>query len=209
MSPTVQAALNLAKNQPAWPQQPQEQQNNMTAWNSVKDFAQKTVNHLAPYTPTYYVGYGIGAAQNILPQLKNGLSDVYNLYKNEGLYSVGKNYAEPSVQKALQAKDEVAPLDISDVNKHQYISCIGSTGGFLATAETLAGGLYKEIQDTKDKIANPQKRMSYGGILGVLGDAKKDMKNDFIGATAGYIAGRYNVPKSCNLLLSYPIKFEK
>ena len=209
LSPTVQAALNLARRLPPQNQQAQEQENNMTAWNSVKDFAQNAVNHLAPYTPTYYVGYGIGAAQNILPQLKNGLSDVYNLYKNEGLYSVGKNYAEPSVQKALQAKEEVAPLDISDVNKHQYVSCIGSTDGLLATVETLAGGLYKEMQDAKDKIADPQKRVAYGGILGVLGDGKKDLKNDFIGATAGYIAGRYNVPKSCNLLLSYPIKFEK
>ncbi|MBP5398887.1 MAG: hypothetical protein J6Y53_00530 [Alphaproteobacteria bacterium] len=202
LSPTVQNALNLAIKFPPEIQQPQEQQNNTGILNSVQNYAENVVNAVAPYTPTYYVGYGIGTTQNYL-------SDVYNLYKKDGVYSVGKNYAKPSVQKALQAKDEVAPLDISDVNKHQYVSCIGATDGLLATAETLAGGLYKEMQDTKDKIADPQKRVAYGGILGVLGDAKKDLKNDFIGATAGYIAGRYNVPETCNLLLSNPIKFEK
>ena len=211
LNPTVQKALNLARNQSVQMQQPQEQQNNV--WNNLRklgeNFAQNAVNTIAPYTPTYYVGYGIGASQNKLPQLKNSLSDVYNIYKKGGLYSVGKNYAEPSVQMALQAKDEVSAMDISDINKHQYISCIGSTDGLLATAETLAGGLYKEMQDTKNKIADPQKRMAYGGILGVLGNAKKDMKNDFIGATAGYIAGRYNLPEACNLLLSYPIKLKR
>ncbi len=125
-------------------------------------------------------------------------------YQNgdNGVDSYGVDHSGFSTQDELQ-------FDISDVNKHQYVSCIGSTDGLLATAETLAGGLYKEMQDTKDKIADPQKRVAYGGILGVLGDAKKDLKNDFIGATAGYIAGRYNVPETCNLLLSNPIKFEK
>ena len=142
-------------------------------------------------------------------QPQNTLSEAYNIYKNKGLYGLGMQYAEPSVQQAIQAKNIIASLPVSDVNKHQYISCIGSTGGALATAETLAGGLYKELNDTIDKLTDSQKRQSYGGSLGVLKDAAKDLKNDFIGSAVGYTAGKYNLPDLCNALLYNPINLKK
>ena len=184
------------------------QNNNIPVWDNVKDFAQNAVNAVAPYIPTYYIGYGIGTAQNMLPQIRNNIADAYNIYKDNGLYSLGKKYAEPSVRRALQAKEDIAPLDIPDVNKHQYISCIGSTDGLIAVAETLGGGMAKEITDTKYKLTNPQKRQAYGGVSGVFADAEKDFKNDIIGSAVGYIAGKQNIPDICEFLLHYPINFK-
>jgi len=142
-------------------------------------------------------------------QPQNSISKAYNIYKNEGLYGLGKQYAEPSVKQALQIKDNISSLPISDVNKHQYLSCVGSTGGVLAVAETLAGGLYKELDDTIDKLTDPQKRQSYGGSWGVLKDATKDFKNDLIGSAFGYTVGKYNLPDLCDDLLYNPINFKK
>ncbi|MBQ8464787.1 MAG: hypothetical protein IJ545_02120 [Alphaproteobacteria bacterium] len=158
---------------------------------------------------TSNIGSNIENRQQTASQPQNSISDAYSIYKNKGLYGLGMKYAEPSVQQAIQAKDRIAPLPISDVNKHQYISCVGSTGGPLATLETLGGGIYKEIQDTKDKLMDPQKRKAYGGALGVLGDGAKDLKNDFIGSAFGYTVGKYNLPDLCDVLLYNPINFEK
>jgi len=181
LSPTVQAALNLAKKYPVQNQQAQEQQNNMTVWNSVKDFAQNAVNHLAPYTPTYYVGYGIGATQSTFNKLK----DLYSAYKQNGATYAAQQYGEPSVKKAIKAFDWLTPLPISDVNKHQYVSCIGSTGGPLAITETIVGGIKKEIDDYKKKVKDPQLFKQYGGRMGILRDNFGDFVNDVKGAWKG------------------------
>ena len=178
-----------------------------------KDFydnSQKTlqtaIDNVSPYIPTYYIGSAVANVQNKLPKIKKVLSDAYNSYKDDGLYEVGKKYAEPSVQRALEAKEAIAKLPISDVNKHQYLSCIGATDGLLASAETLGGGLYKEIQDTKDKITNPTKRQSYGGIYGVLQDAGKDLSNDVKGAWKGLWSDN---PDECEELLPKPYRNKK
>ena len=144
--------------------------------------------------------------QNMSSKLKDNLSDVYDTYKRDGLYAVGEKYAEPSVRLGLQAKKDLESVPISDVNKHQYVSCVGSTGGLLSTAETLAGGIYKEGADTWDKITNSAKRKAYGGSWGVLADAKKDLKNDIVGSAIGYTLGKYNFPEGCNILLNNSIK---
>ncbi len=172
-----------------------------TMWENVKDVA----NAALPYIPTYPLEYGMAVAQNTLPQIKDTISDAYNIYKKGGLYALGKQYAEPSVKQAIQAKDEITPLNISDINKHQYISCVGATGGPLAAIETLGGGMYKEVQDTKDKLTNSNKREAYGGVSGVLEDAWKDLKNDVFGGVTGYIAGKQGIPWLCELLRYFPI----
>ncbi len=89
-------------------------------------------------------------------QPQNMLSGVYNTYKDNGLLGLGMQYAEPSVKRAMKAAEWLKPLPISDINKHQYVSCVGATGGPLAAAETLAGGIYKEFDDYKKKVNNPQ-----------------------------------------------------
>ena len=154
---------------------------NSSAWDSVKNFAQNTVNAIAPYTPTYYVGYALGTAQNTFNKLK----DLYGAYKRNGATVAAQQYGEPSVRQAMRAADWLAPLDISDVNKHQYVSCVGSTGGPLAATETLAGGLYKEYVDYNKKMNNQDLLKQYGGKWGVIGDGIKDLGNDITGAWTG------------------------
>ena len=141
---------------------------NSSALGSVKDFTQNTVNAIAPYIPTYYVGYGIGIAQNTLNKLG----------------SIDRN--------------------VSDINKHQYVSCIGSSGGPLATVETIAGGVKKEIDDYNKKMNNENLLKQYGGKWGVIGDGIKDLGNDVIGAWKGLWA---NNPYECEELL--PAQYRK
>ena len=167
-------------------------------YENSKELAQTAMENISPYIPTYYIGSAVANVQNKLPKLKSVLSDMYKSYKDNGLYEVGKKYAEPSVQRALEAKEAIAKLPISDINKHQYLSCIGATDGLLAGAETLGGGVYKEIQDTKDKITNPVKCQSYGGVFGVLQDAGKDLSNDVKGAWKGLWSDN---PDECEELL--------
>ena len=169
-------------------------QDNSSAWDSVKNFTQNAVNAIAPYTPTYYVGYGIGTAQNTFNKLK----DLYGAYKQNGATYAAQQYGEPSVRQAMKAADWLSPLDISDVNKHRYVSCVGSTGGPLATAETLAGGVKKEIDDYNKKMNNEDLLKQYGGQWGVIGDGLKDLGNDVIGAWKGLWSDN---PEECEELL--------
>ena len=167
------------------PQQQNDDSNEVNGqqdvWSSVKKLAQNTVNAVAPYTPTYYVGYSVGMAQNTFNKLK----DLYGAYKQNGATVAAQQYGEPSVRQAMKAADWLSSVPISDVNKHQYVSCVGSTGGLLAMAETLAGGAKKEIDDYNKKMNNEDLLKQYGGKLGVIGDGIKDLGNDVIGAWKG------------------------
>ena len=109
----------------------------------------------------------------------------------------------PSVYLAIKEKDKVTPMDISDENKHQYISCVGSQGGLGSSIVTLAGGTYKEAKDIYKKLSNPKERKKYGGSLGVLKDSAKDMKNNLYGAGYGLT---YRQNGDCNSLLKRKIK---
>ena len=131
-------------------------------------------------------------------QPQNSISDAYSIYKNKGLYATAEKYGEPSVKKAMKAAKWLSPLSISDVNKHQYVSCVGSTDGSLATLETLGGGIYKEYEDYQKKVNNPQLLQQYGGKWGVLKDNIKDLGNDLVGAWKGLWS---NNPQECEDLL--------
>lgn len=163
-------------------------------WNEIKKFTQDIVNTTVPYIPTYYAGYGLGLAQNTFDKLKN----IYDAYKQNGAFIAAQQYAEPSVKKALKAADWLTPLPISDVNKHQYVSCIGSVDGPLAAAETLSGGIYKEYIDYNKKANNPELLKKYNGKWGIIKDNVKDLSNDFKGAWKGLQA---NNPEECEELL--------
>lgn len=160
-------------------------QDNSSTWDNMYNYARNTVNTIAPYIPTYYLGYGIGNAQNTFNKLK----DLYKAYKQNGATIASQQYGEPSVRQAMKAADWLSPVPISDVNKHRYVSCVGSTGGPLATVETLAGGVKKEIEDYNKKINNEDLLKQYGGKLGVAKDGVKDLSNDVIGAWKGYWSG--------------------
>ena len=164
------------------------------AWDNVKNFTQNAVNAIAPYIPTYYVGYGIGTAQNTFNKLK----DLYGAYKQNGATYAAQQYGEPSVKRAIKAAEWLTPLPISDVNKHQYVSCVGSTGGPLAMTETIVGGVKKEIDDYKKKVKDSQLFEQYGGRKGILKDNIGDFVNDVKGAWKGIFS---NNPEECEELL--------
>lgn len=168
-------------------------------WNKIKDISQKISDAVAPYTPTYYAGYGAANVVNGYNTLKN----MYDTYKSGGVEKVAKFYGEPSVNQAMIAAKNVQPLNISDVNKHQYVSCVGASGGPLAAAETLAGGVFKEFADTKNKLFNPQQRKAYGGVSGVFRDSYKDLKNDAYGIYKGITS---DTDDDCKLLLPESIR---
>ncbi|MBR5599467.1 MAG: hypothetical protein IKW39_05450 [Alphaproteobacteria bacterium] len=109
----------------------------------------------------------------------------------------------PSVHHAIKEKNRIEPMNILDENKHQYISCVGSQGGWGSAGLTLVGGAGKEIGDIKDKLSNPEERKKYGGSLGVLKDSVKDMKNNLYGAGYGLT---YRKKGDCNSLLKRKIK---
>ena len=131
-------------------------------------------------------------------QTQNTLANVYDIYKDKGVLGLGMQYAEPSVKTAMKAADWLSSMPISDVNKHQYVSCVGATGGSLAAVETLAGGIYKEYADYNKKMNDKDLLKKYGGKWGVISDGIKDLGNDITGAWKGYWADN---PQACEELL--------
>lgn len=123
--------------------------------------------------------------------------------KDEGFLRNTLKKTNPSVYRAIKEKDKVTPMKISDENKHQYISCVGSQGGLGSSIVTLVGGTYREAKDIYKKILKPEERKKYGGSLGVLKDSAKDMKNNFYGAGYGLT---YRQNGDCNSLLKRKIK---
>ena len=165
-------------------------ENNLSVWNNMKN----TFNNVLPYIPTYPLGYGVGSMQNTYKKLK----DLYGAYKQYGATTAAQKYGEPSVKRALKASNWLTPISISDENKHQYVSCVGATGGPLAAIETIVGGVKKEIDDYNKKVNNPRLLKQYGGRQGVLDDATKDLKNDFKGFWRGIWSDN---PEECEELL--------
>ena len=123
------------------------------------------------------------------------VNDIYNLYKNDGFYAIGKKYGTPSVQQASHLAEELAPEKISDTNKHSAVSCVGASGGALSALETLGGGVAKEVKDIYEKSTDPNLRKQYGGIGGILSDSFKDLKNDFQATWTGFCAENPQVCK--------------
>ena len=142
----------------------------------------------------YDLGYELGKFQEMQkdPAWKN---------KEKELDTLIKKYFEPSVQRLWEEQKRLTPLKMSDVNKHQYVSCVGAQGDLKSLIETLGGGFYKEKKDWNKKMDNPQ---DYGGKLAIILDCLKDLSNDVIGANYGY--SNQN-PGACEELL--PEEFRK
>lgn len=160
----------------------------------LQNYGQNIINEISPYIPTYPVGYGIAMMKNTYDKLKN----MYGTYKKYGATEAIQQYGESSVKEALRMSELLAPIPMSDVNKHQYVSCVGANGGLLATAEILAGGVYKEYNDYNKKINNPKDIVAYNGKYGIIKDGLKDMGNNIKGAWNGFWA---NSPQDCEKLL--------
>ena len=108
-----------------------------------------------------------------------------------------QNYENKSSLAQAQAEAEaqrLTPIRVSDVNKHQYVSCIGSFDGPISVGATAAAGLYKEGADLYKKWNNPL----YGTNWDIIQDSLKDLGNDAIGIARGWSANNIN---DCNYLL--------
>lgn len=109
--------------------------------------------------------------------------------------SNAQNYENKSSLAQAQAEAQrLTPINVSDVNKHQYVSCVGAFDGPISAGATAAAGLYKEGADLYKKWNNPQ----YGSNWQILQDSFKDLKNDALGISRGWTANNIN---DCNYLL--------
>lgn len=144
-------------------------------------FNNKATLPLKRYNQSYNVGKALG--------------DAYNIYKTNGFYAIGEKYGTPSVKKASKLAKELAPEQISDTAKHSAVSCVGASGGILSAIETLGGGVAKEIKDFYEKTTNPLLRKQYGGILGIVKDSAKDLKNDVQASWKGFKTGNSQICK--------------
>ena len=90
---------------------------------------------------------------------------------------------------------------LSDVNKHQHMSCLAGRDGLVSALAGLGVATAKEGWDIIYKMANPKLREDYGGWDGILADSKKDMKNNIRGFKHGFMD---NQP--CYPLLKNPLK---
>ncbi|MBO7097354.1 MAG: hypothetical protein J6W11_01795 [Alphaproteobacteria bacterium] len=99
-----------------------------------------------------------------------------------------------SLAKAQAEAQRLTPIDISDVNKHRYVSCIGAFDGPVSAGVTAAAGLYKEGADLYKKWNHPK----YGSNWQILQDSFKDLVNDAIGISRGLSTNDMN---ECSYLL--------
>ncbi len=89
---------------------------------------------------------------------------------------------------------------ISDINKHQYMSCLAGRDGVTLGLVGLGAGVVKEIGDLSAKLTDEQKIQAYGGKTGVWADSLKDMGNNLKGFSHGFFD---NQP--CYPLLKKPL----
>ena len=122
----------------------------------------------------YNLGYDAGERA---PDYINDISKNPNEYDN--LSSVGKAQAEAN---------RLTPVPISDVNKHRYVSCVGSFDGPFAAAATGFAGIYREGKDLYRKWNNPR----YGTNVEIIQDSIKDLKNNALGIAAGLSSSDIN-----------------
>lgn len=76
---------------------------------------------------------------------------------------------------------------LSDINKHQHMSCLAGKDGLILGLGGLAIGAGKEMVDIVQKLSNEQKKQAYGGRDGVLRDSFKDMNNNIKGFIHGFV----------------------
>lgn len=120
-----------------------------------------------------------------------------NGYK-QGIVDKAVNFlATPTVKRAYALSKEYSKPkynNISDVDKHRYISCISASGGPISAVETIIGSGLKETKDIWNKLSNDSVKQKYGGTWGVFKDSFKDMKNNIIGSSTGGASGVNMLP---------------
>lgn len=115
---------------------------------------------------------------NALQKLKE------NHIQQKNLISPTNSYPQ-NLKNWIAEKDRVSKMKISDVNKHQYMSCLAGKGGKTMAVTGASLGALKEGYDLSYKSLNPKKRKDYKGLSGVYGDSLKDMYNNIYGLKYG------------------------
>ena len=97
-----------------------QQQTSKNAWDKVKNYAKNATETVAPYIPTYYVGYGIGSIRSDL-QDSNG-------YIN-------------SIKNVVSYNNQYNPMKVNDKYKHALINCLMAQNGKKAekVAQIISG----------------------------------------------------------------------
>lgn len=165
-------------------------------------------------------GNGIGAItqreSEIVSQAPNRLNSLiqtaYNLaanynqtmnspqeYKKQDPVSV-KNSTLENVINYLKQYKIITDKKLSDVNKHQYMSCLAGKDGIALGLTGLALGVGKEFTDLTRKYFNEEQKKAYGGWSGIWSDSLKDMNNNIKGFAHGFVD---NQP--CYPLLKKPL----
>ena len=116
------------------------------------------------------------------------------IYSDRGSKINFSQFAKFKTIKFLGNTCELTPIKVSDINKHQYVSCVVAFDGPISAGATAAAGLYKEGADLYKKWNNPQ----YGSNWQILQDSFKDLKNDALGISGGWSANNID---DCNYLL--------
>ena len=173
----------------------------------------ENMNNTTPSTPQTSTASQQQQNNNTIAEFSNNLSNIIRKAGidklGENIYNLGydagerlaypqnniQNYENRSSLAQAQAENQrIRPLPMSDVNKHQYVSCVGAFDGPISAGVTAAAGLYKEVIDLYKKWNNPK----YGNNLQIMQDSFKDLKNDFIGISKGFAANNIN---SCSSLV--------
>lgn len=136
---------------------------------------------LGKNTNTLY-NWGVDGVERLISPQTNKQS-----YQN--LSSLGQ--AEAEAQR-------LQPIPISDVNKHQYVSCVGAFDGSLSANATMTAGIWKEIHDLYRKLYKERDKYKNYTKSEIIQDSFKDLGNDAIGIAKGLSA---NNIEECNYIL--------
>ena len=108
-----------------------DEQNNLSILDNVKIFAHTAIDTVAPYTPTYYLGYGVG-------KINSDLQDPYG-YIN-------------SVNKIIDLNNVYNPMKVNDKYKHAMINCLMAQRGTKSEkVSQIASGLKENYDVLMDK----------------------------------------------------------
>ena len=128
-----------------------------------------------------------------LERTAHNLANNYNLvmnspqeFQNQDPISVKNSTLENAINFLKQYK-LVTDKKLSDVNKHQYMSCLAGKDGLALGVTGLALGAGKEVVDLTKKYFNEEQNKAYGGWSGIWADSVKDMNNNIKGFVHGFV----------------------
>ena len=100
--------MNMTPTMGLLQQQVMQENNQQSMWNGVKSFAQNAVDAVAPYTPTYYMGYGVGSIHADLRDQNGYINNVRDIIGLNNVYN---------------------PMRVNDKYKHAMVNCLMAQKG--------------------------------------------------------------------------------